>query len=98
MHLYDRNTKALTDIEDGLPNYGSSQGEVLRYGVVTPTGLAIGAPLAAYGAIGLVDPVSLEWTVVLPSYAAETQAHETRWSPDFRYASYAIGGGHGGLC
>lgn len=98
MQLYDRESKTLTDIADGVP-VNSLQEEGLRYGVLTSNNsVGVGAAVAEFGATALFDPATLTWTTVLPSFAAAKQAHQTAWSPDFRYASYSLGGGRGGYC
>ncbi len=91
MQLYDRATKTLTDIADGVPPE-SLEHESLRYGKVKPGGLIA---LGSFGARALVDPATLSYTAVLPGSAWPSFVS---WSPDYRYAAYAPGGGHGGLC
>lgn len=86
--LYDRATRTLVDIDDGVT---STDPEGDRYAKLTP-----GSSIAwgSFGATALIDSVSLSYTTVLPKVAPPFR----NWSPGYRYASYAPGGGHGGLC
>jgi hypothetical protein len=46
-----------------------------------------------FGPRALIDVTTLEYTFVLPDRAIDVQ-----WSPDYRYATLAFTGGHGGYC
>ena len=89
VQLYDRTTKTLTEIDDSGTISGPSEERFVK---LTPSdSIAWGS----FGATALVDAVSLNYLTVLPQLTA---ASARNWSPDYRYASYALGGGHGGLC
>lgn len=55
----------------------------------TPDGLIASG---AFGARELIDPATLQYTAVI------RKAGDVSWSPDYRYASVGIWGGHGGQC
>jgi hypothetical protein len=64
----------------------------------TPGGLIASG---AFGANALIDPGTLEYKAVIPGQAPDTEARgsgDISWSPDYRYASHGVAGGHGGLC
>lgn len=86
MQLFDRDARTLTDIEDGV---SPADPRSDRYAVLTPGNLLA---WGSFGARALIDPTSLTYTTVLPD------GGDRLWSPDYRYASYGLAGGHGGLC
>lgn len=86
IQIYDRAAKTLTNIDDGGEQ---SEG---RYALLTPDGLIA---LGSFGASALIDPATLGYTVVLPGGVHPSFRN---WSPNYRYAAYSVGGGHGGLC
>jgi hypothetical protein len=55
----------------------------------TPGGLIVDG---AFGGSALIDPKTLQYVATIP------QQGDSSWSPDYRYASLGISGGHGGLC
>ena len=55
----------------------------------TPDGLIASG---AFGASELIDAATLQYTAVIP------KGGDVSWSPDYRYASLGMWGGHGGLC
>ncbi len=55
----------------------------------TPGGLIIDG---AFGGDALIDPKTLRYVATIP------RRGDSSWSPDYRYASLGISGGHGGLC
>jgi hypothetical protein len=55
----------------------------------TPGGLIVDGP---FGGNALIDPKTLQYVATIPAVA------DASWSPDYRYASLGIWGGHGGLC
>lgn len=87
--LYDRTTKSLTSVDDGV---SANDLQRDRFARLTPAGVIA---LGSFGAQALIDPVSFAYTTVLPGV---NTASSRTWSPDYRYAAYASGGGHGGLC
>lgn len=85
VQLFDRAARTQTDVDDGTPPAAD------RYARLTPGNLIA---WGSFGASALIDPVSLAFATVLP----EPSPPNRLWSPDFRYASYGLVGGHGGLC
>ncbi len=63
--------------------------EATLWPAFTPGGLIIDG---AFGGSALIDPKTLRYVATIPS------GTDASWSPDYRYASRGISGGHGGVC
>jgi hypothetical protein len=66
----------------------------------TPSGLIA---QGTFGATALIDPDTRKHVAVLPPVQLAEQFKDRgpvqpTWSPDYRYAAYWQGGGHGGMC
>jgi hypothetical protein len=85
--IYDRRSEMLTEVDRS------------DWVELTPDG-AIAASRFGFGARWLVDPATLTYIVTIPELAPGVpgSAGDVSWSPDYRYASHGIVGGHGGLC
>ena len=93
MTLFDRATKTLTEIDDGIPpGYGS---EEARSGALKPGGVIA---QGFFQFPSLIDATTLLYIAVLPPAVPPNVPTLPVWSPDYRYASYTSGPGRGGLC
>ena len=82
-YLYDRRTGLLTELEGSL---------LAKF---TPGGLIAAG---AFGARALIDPVTLEYVAVVPERAPGALVDtggDVSWSPDYRYFTRGVSGGHG---
>lgn len=81
--LYDRRTGLLTEL---LASFTAG---------FTPGGLIAAG---AFGARALIDPVTLEYVAIVPDRAPGAlldTGGDVSWSPDYRYFTRGVSGGHG---
>ena len=94
MVLFDRASKTLVEIEDGIaPGRGD---EHARSGSLKPGGVIALGPSDSN--VSLIDAATLQYVAVLPPVVPADRPTLPVWSPDYRYASYTSAGGRGGLC
>jgi len=85
------------DFESGTIRFlDRASGEVVELNLHSWVKLAPAGLLGTgggFGALALLDLDTLEWASVLPRSTGDVV-----WSPDYRYATTGVAGGHGGRC